>query len=85
MDHVVEPGLRNLPVLHRLFQRLAKVAVVAGLIAVVFNAGANYVLIFGKFGLPALGVVGSGLATTLSQTAMLLILVASVLESVVLF
>ena len=58
---------------------------VAGLIAVVFNAGANYVLIFGKFGLPALGVVGSGLATTLSQTAMLLILVASVLESVVLF
>ena len=48
---------------------------VAGLIAVAFNAGANYVLIFGKFGLPALGVVGSGLATTLSQTAMLLILV----------
>ena len=48
---------------------------VAGLIAVVFNAGANYVLIFGKLGLPALGVVGSGLATTLSQTAMLLILV----------
>ena len=48
---------------------------VAGLIAVVFNAGANYVLIFGKLGLPALGVVGSGLATTLSQTAMLLILI----------
>ena len=41
---------------------------VAGLVAVVFNAGANYVLIFGKLGLPALGVVGSGLATTLSQT-----------------
>ena len=48
---------------------------VAGLVAVVFNALANYALIFGKFGLPALGVVGSGLATTLSQTLMFALLV----------
>ena len=41
-----------------------------------FNALANYALIFGKFGLPALGIVGSGLATTLSQTLMLALLVA---------
>jgi MATE family multidrug resistance protein len=47
---------------------------VAGLIAVVFNAGANYALIFGRLGLPALGIVGSGLATTLSQCLMFLIL-----------
>ena len=50
---------------------------VAGLIAVVFNALANYALIFGKFGMPALGIFGSGLATTLSQTLMLAVLIAA--------
>jgi MATE family multidrug resistance protein len=50
---------------------------VAGLIAAAFNALANYALIFGKFGMPALGVIGSGLATTLSQTLMFAILVAA--------
>ena len=49
---------------------------IAGLVAVVFNAAANDALIFGKFGLPALGVAGSGLATTLSQTLMFGLLVA---------
>ena len=43
---------------------------VAGLAAVAFNALANYALIFGKLGMPALGIFGSGLATTLSQTLM---------------
>ncbi|MGA9846035.1 MAG: MATE family efflux transporter, partial [Roseiarcus sp.] len=42
-----------------------------------FNALANYALIFGKFGLPALGIIGSGLATTLSETLMLAILIAA--------
>ena len=41
---------------------------IAGLVAVAFNALANYALIFGKLGMPALGIIGSGLATTLSQT-----------------
>ena len=53
-----------------------RLPLVAGLVAVVFNAVSNYALIFGKFGLPAFGVVGSGLATTLSQTLMLALLVA---------
>ena len=53
-----------------------RLPLLAGLVAVVFNALANYVLIFGKFGLPALGMAGSGLATTLSQTLMLGLLVA---------
>ncbi len=48
----------------------------AGLVAVVFNALANYALIFGNLGMPALGIAGSGLATTLSQTLMLALLVA---------
>ena len=49
---------------------------IAGLVAVAFNAGANYVLIFGKLGLPALGIFGSGVATTLSMTLMLALIVA---------
>lgn len=49
---------------------------IAGLIAVVVNALANYALIFGKFGAPALGVIGSGIATCISSLFMLLILVA---------
>ena len=49
----------------------------AGLAAVAFNALANYALIFGKLGMPALGIIGSGLATTLSQTLMFVLLVAA--------
>ncbi len=48
---------------------------VAGLVAVACNALFNYVLVFGHFGFPALGVFGSGLATTLSQTLMFGLLV----------
>jgi MATE family, multidrug efflux pump len=48
----------------------------AGVLAVGVNALANYILIFGKFGAPALGAFGSGLATTISQTFMLLVIVA---------
>jgi len=50
---------------------------VAGLAGVAFNAVANYALVFGKFGMPALGIIGSGLATTLAQTLMFAILVAA--------
>ena len=48
---------------------------VASLIAVLANALFNYILVFGHFGAPALGLVGSGLATTLSQTLMFALLV----------
>jgi multidrug resistance protein, MATE family len=43
--------------------------------AVGLNALANYALIFGNFGLPALGIRGSGVATTISSTMMFLGLV----------
>jgi MATE family multidrug resistance protein len=52
-------------------------ALIAGLLAVAFNAIANYALIFGRLGMPALGIIGSGLATTLSQTLMCAILLAA--------
>lgn len=56
-------------------------ALIAGLLAVAFNALANYALIFGKLGMPALGIIGSGFATTLSQTLMCaLLLAASLIE-----
>ena len=39
----------------------------AGVIAVLVNLVGNYVLIYGKFGAPALGVVGAALATVISR------------------
>ncbi len=50
---------------------------VASLVAVAFNALANYALIFGKLSMPALGIVGSGIATSLSQALMFGLLVAA--------
>jgi MATE family multidrug resistance protein len=41
----------------------------------VFNAAANWVLIFGKLGFPALGLYGAGIATALSRFVTLLGLV----------
>ena len=48
-------------------------------IAILFNIAANWALVFGHLGLPALGLRGSGLATTLSNTFLFLGLVVVVL------
>lgn len=48
---------------------------VAGVIAVVVNLVFNYILIFGKFGAPKLGVSGAAIATVISRFAELLIVV----------
>lgn len=47
-------------------------AFVVVLIAVGFNALANWCLMFGRLGFPALGLPGSGLATALSSALMML-------------
>lgn len=42
-------------------------ALAIGIAAVVLNAFVNYALIFGHFGAPALGLVGAGIASTVSN------------------
>ena len=44
-----------------------KVPMVAGIVAVFVNLVGNYILIFGHFGAPALGVVGAAAATVISR------------------
>lgn len=51
---------------------------VALLSANVVNAAANWVLIFGNLGAPALGVEGAGWATCLSRACMVVVLAAAV-------
>lgn len=48
-------------------------------IAVATNAVANYVLMFGKWGLPALGVAGTGWASTLTYWVMAIALLSYIL------
>ena len=52
------------------------VPMVAGIIAVLVNLCLNYVLIFGHFGVPAMGVTGAALATTISRYVELAIVAA---------
>lgn len=49
-----------------------RLSMFAGLLGLLVNIGANYILIYGKLGFPALGGVGCGWATSLSFLAMLI-------------
>ena len=49
-------------------------------IANVLNAGFNWVLIFGGFGFPALGLLGAGIASSLTRSAMLALLIVWVVR-----
>lgn len=53
-----------------------KVPMAAGITAVCVNLVLNYLLIFGKFGLPELGVVGAAIATVVSRYVQASIVVA---------
>lgn len=52
------------------------VPMLAGIVAVIVNLVFNYLLIFGKFGFPELGVAGAAIATVLSRFVELGIVVA---------
>ena len=53
-----------------------RVPMIAGIVAVLVNLAGNYVLIFGHFGAPALGVVGAAVATVISRYVELAIVAA---------
>ena len=53
---------------------LTKHAMYATIIANLVNIGFNYVLIFGKFGFPKMGLVGAGIGTLISRVTMILII-----------
>ena len=46
----------------------AVIPLYASILAAVINTGMNYVLIFGKFGFPRMGVTGAAVATVISQS-----------------
>ncbi len=50
-------------------------SMVSGIVAVVTNCVLNYVLIFGKFGAPAMGVAGAAIATVVSRFVEFLVIV----------
>jgi MATE family multidrug resistance protein len=51
---------------------LTRLSMVAGFVGLAVNIVANYVLIFGKLGFPAMGGVGCGWATALSMFSMMM-------------
>ena len=58
--------------------KIVQLPMYIGMGTVGLNAFLNYLLIFGNFGAPALGVFGSGLATTLAQYIECLVLLSVV-------
>lgn len=75
------PALLAYVVFRRYLQamNLARPVMLALVLANITNAGANWVLIYGKLGFPAFGVVGSAYATVFSRVIMAAFLFAIIL------
>ena len=52
-----------------------KISFYISIVSLIINVGINYVLIFGKFGLPELGIVGAGIGTFIARIVELVIVV----------
>ena len=66
-------GATLLATLFRCIEK-ASLPLYASIVAALLNTGLNYILIFGKLGLPAMGAEGAAIATLISQIANLLIM-----------
>lgn len=53
-----------------------RIPLLVSIIAVLINVVGNYIFIFGKFGLPALGVVGAALGTSIARICETIILIS---------
>lgn len=60
---------------------LTKPAMVIGFLGLLFNIPLNWIFVYGKFGAPALGGVGCGVATTIVYWLMFLMLLGYVVTS----
>ncbi|MBR9971780.1 MATE family efflux transporter [Magnetospirillum sulfuroxidans] len=60
-------------------QERPRAAMVVTVLAVGLNAGVNWLLMFGHWGLPAMGVVGAGVASSLSNAFMFIALLGFIL------
>lgn len=55
---------------------LTRIVMIASVISMICNIIFNYIFIFGKFGFPAMGIVGAGIGTIVSAAIAVLILFA---------
>lgn len=58
----------------------ASLPLYASIVAAIVNTVLNYVMIFGKFGCPAMGVEGAAIATVISQIVNLLIMLIAMIS-----
>ncbi|OHD21109.1 MAG: hypothetical protein A2086_07950 [Spirochaetes bacterium GWD1_27_9] len=58
---------------------IVKSGMIVSIISLFINTGLNYIFIFGKFGFPALGVYGAGLATVIARSIELILLISLIL------
>lgn len=74
------PGFLGFLVLRSFVAALQRprTALLAALAAIAFNAAANWVLIYGKLGFPALGLVGAGFASAIASLFLFLAMVVVV-------
>ena len=94
-EAIVEEGLRYLGIIRFTFVlfiitnilmaslrcvKIVKIATVISLVSLVVNVSLNYILIFGNFGAPELGIRGAAIATLIARTAELMIVLFYILK-----